>query len=158
MVQPVGDPRLFLSTTPLISWHAVSGPPELTIQLTPTLIASNVTDFHPEFYPPLSFLRFLKATSLRVGVTVGYDFCAYTAEGYRDIEYRWLFSPEETVYAAGQSFYQSSPIDQAVSQPLSVAFRQAILELYRSYDHGRWMNFHGRSIASIAAPRAYDLF
>ena len=133
VVQPVGDPQLFVSTTPLISWHTVSGPPELTIHLTPTLIASQVPDFHPEFYPPLSFLQFLKATSLRAGVTVGYHFCAYTAEGYPDIEYHWLFSPEEMVYAAGQSFYQSPSIDQAVSQPRSTTFRQAIMEAYRGY-------------------------
>jgi hypothetical protein len=100
VVRPICDPSAHCATwykEPIISWFDVHGPKDVSIYVTPGQVWQDIPEADPKDYPPLPFLKYLKDLSEETNSTVAFYHC-FTWGGDTEVEYSWVFLPDETVY------------------------------------------------------------
>jgi hypothetical protein len=97
VVRPVGEPDAG-NEPEMISWHQLSSDSAMPLHIPPTVLQADNPDMGTQETPPLAFLQFLKGVSRATQSVVAYYYCCMWA-GEVEIEYSFVYTPEETAYA-----------------------------------------------------------
>lgn len=102
IVRPVCAPKSrcaewYECVEPIISWSAIEEPSRVSLEITPNELKEDSPKPQITEYPPASFLKHLKRLSTDAQTTVAFYHC-FMWGGDVEVEYSWVFSPEEVAY------------------------------------------------------------
>lgn len=103
VVKPVADPDghyefWYKDEESIISWFNLQEPDETGIDIPPSWLKMISLEYDLADYPPIPFLKWLKRLSLVTQTPSAYYHCA-TWGGKIEMEYAWVFTPNESAYA-----------------------------------------------------------
>ena len=103
VIRPVGDPDgqysfWYKGEESIVSWLSFKGANDTEIEIVPSQVHEDNPDFNLSDYPPISFLKWLKGLSVVTKTTTAYYHCEMWG-GDVELEYSWVFTPNEVVYS-----------------------------------------------------------
>jgi hypothetical protein len=133
IVRPVGerDPD---GEAEMISWHQISSDTDISLHIPPAVLQADNSNISAREAPPLPFLQFLKSVSRTTECVIAYYYCCMWA-GEVDVEYSYVYTPEETAYAnkleptSPASFYRYQE-----AQPRQESIGDVVVETLKHFD------------------------
>ncbi|HFQ93351.1 MAG TPA: hypothetical protein ENK32_05045 [Anaerolineae bacterium] len=138
VVRPVGDPDghyafWYGGSESIISWFAFRGTDDVKLDILPKQLHKENPDFNLADYPPIPFLKWLKSLSAATKTTIAYYHCTMWG-GDVEIEYSWVFKPNEIAYSFVSSDQNATKLTEyCPDRPEEVRIGDVLMETMKHF-------------------------